>query len=151
VTIAALITEGIGPGGSVKYLLTEGLDIGTAVNLPGPILVSSGFNISDATSLVIKITRPDGSILTVSGTVGTKNAYTWVGLFEAGTYATYQPVEGDINLLGGYQIDLTYFGPTINLQPLLHSNFTVVDLSTFATSPSSGALGLVSARNIVWF
>lgn len=28
--IAALIVQGIGPGGSVKFLLTGGLDIGTA-------------------------------------------------------------------------------------------------------------------------
>jgi hypothetical protein len=33
-TIAALITQGIGPGGSVPYLLTGGLDLGEAVVQP---------------------------------------------------------------------------------------------------------------------
>ena len=33
-SIAALITQGIGPGGSVKYLLTGGLDLGAAVVAP---------------------------------------------------------------------------------------------------------------------
>lgn len=119
-------------------------------NLPGPLLVSAGYNISDATSLVIKITRPDGSILTVAGTVGSKDAYTWNGLYEAGTYAVYQPVAGDINLLGSYQVDLTYKGPTLH-PVLLHNNFFVTDLSTFATSPSSSPYGLVAVQNVVWF
>lgn len=119
-------------------------------NLPGPLLVSAGYNIADATALVIKITRPDGSILTVSGTVGSKDAYTWNGLYEAGTYAVYQPVAGDINLLGSYQVDLTYKGPTLH-PVLLHNNFFVTDLSTFATSPSSSPYGLVAVQNVVWF
>lgn len=40
-TIAALITEGIGPGGSVLYALTGGLDIGATP--PAPPLVYSGY------------------------------------------------------------------------------------------------------------
>lgn len=151
-SIAALITEGIGPGGSVKYLLTEGLDIGAPpVPVAGLLLVSAGFDISDATALNIKITRPDGSILNVAGTVGTENAYTLAGLYEAGTYATYQPVTGDINLAGGYVVDLTYVGPTIHLQPILHANFVVTDLASFTTTPPSFPFGFVSFRNVVWF
>lgn len=30
-TIAALITEGIGPGGSIKYVMTGGLDISSVI------------------------------------------------------------------------------------------------------------------------
>lgn len=30
-TIAALITEGIGPGGSIKYVMTGGLDISSTI------------------------------------------------------------------------------------------------------------------------
>lgn len=36
-SIAALITEGIGPGGSIPYLLTEGLDIGTPAPPTAPV------------------------------------------------------------------------------------------------------------------
>jgi hypothetical protein len=32
-TIAALITEGIGPGGSILYVMTGGLDIGAFVDI----------------------------------------------------------------------------------------------------------------------
>lgn len=38
-TIAALITEGIGPGGTVTYVLTGGLDLGTAP--PPPVVIES--------------------------------------------------------------------------------------------------------------
>lgn len=40
-SVRAIITEGIGPGGSVLYLLTGGLDIGATP--PAPPLVYSGY------------------------------------------------------------------------------------------------------------
>lgn len=41
-SIAALITQGIGPGGSVPYLLTGGLDIGAAVAAATPAVDVAG-------------------------------------------------------------------------------------------------------------
>lgn len=39
--ISALIVEGVGPGGSVKFLLTGGLDIGAAITVTAS--VETGF------------------------------------------------------------------------------------------------------------
>lgn len=42
-TVAALITQGIGPGSSITYVLTGGLDIGAAPEPPPVILTYSGY------------------------------------------------------------------------------------------------------------
>lgn len=42
-TIAALITEGIGPGGSIKYVMTGGLDISSTIpSIWTPAVIASG-------------------------------------------------------------------------------------------------------------
>ena len=40
-SIRALITEGVGPGGSLLYLLTGGLNIGAAAAIWTPVTASS--------------------------------------------------------------------------------------------------------------
>ena len=57
-SIAAIITEGIGPGGSVKYIMTLGYDIGSIPPPPVVTGIASGH---------LNITSGELEFLTISG------------------------------------------------------------------------------------
>lgn len=74
-----------------------------------------GFNISGYSTLSITFTKPDLTTLTVTNpaiTVGSMTIATTAGTFNAGTYALYTFVNGDVNVAGIWSARLTYTDAT---------------------------------------
>ena len=66
------------------------------------------FNMSADTSLSFTFTKPDLTTLTVTGTLGTVDVTTPLGIFSAYTYATYTFLVGQVNIAGPWTVRLTY-------------------------------------------
>lgn len=64
----------------------------------------TGFDMSSQTSLHIQFTKPNGTVLTVVGTLGTILS----APFSANQYVKYTFVNGDIDQAGSYQVRAIY-------------------------------------------
>lgn len=73
-------------------------EFGLTINL------NVNYDISAKTTLALDITRPDGTVLTKTPTVGTVP----LNGFLANQYAVYRTIAGDINQAGTYSMRLTY-------------------------------------------
>lgn len=78
------------------------------------LVVSYGYDVSNATALGVAITKPDLSVQelqTSDLTVGTTDRYTSAGLKKANTYVTYLMQQSDFTLSGLYTVRVSYSGP----------------------------------------
>jgi hypothetical protein len=66
------------------------------------------FNMANQTSLSFTFTKPDGTTLTVVGTLGVVQVSTPLGIFAADTYATYTFTSGQVTESGTWKVRLTY-------------------------------------------
>lgn len=67
------------------------------------------YDVSAATSLQMVITRPDGTTITGTPTVGQTDLVTDdMGTFASHKYCTYLFKTGDLNQVGTYQVRVTY-------------------------------------------
>jgi hypothetical protein len=74
------------------------------------------YDLSAATSLQIAITRPDGTKITGTPTVGQVDLATPdQGIFPARQYCTYLFAQGDLNQVGTYSARVTYTDSTKRL------------------------------------
>ena len=91
------------------------------------LLVSAGFDLTQATGLELKIQRPGDGVFVADPThvqVGTKARYFTLATLEPGQYVEYTLQPGDVTTVGPYVCQLTYYGP--NPGPFIaHSTFIV--------------------------
>lgn len=66
------------------------------------------FNMAAYASLTFNFTKPDGTVLTVPGTIGNTAITTPLGSFAAYTWASYTFQMGDVNQVGIYKVRLIY-------------------------------------------
>lgn len=79
------------------------------VNEYGVVLqFGTSFDMSAHTSLILNFTKPDGTTLSVSATLGAIDAVTPLGTFAAHTYVTYTFLSGQVNQTGSWTVRLTY-------------------------------------------
>lgn len=79
-------------------------------------LMNTDFDLSASTSIVLVVTRPDGTMLNITNpalTVGNVDIITNIGTFLANQYVKYVFVKGDVNQLGVYTARLYYFNTAI--------------------------------------
>lgn len=90
------------------------------------IRLATGFDMSSQTSLPIDFTKPDGSVLTVSGVLGTV-AITDddLGPLAANEYVNYSTVAGDIDQVGIWRACVTYIDAGPSNYPSKTTTFTV--------------------------
>lgn len=68
----------------------------------------ASFDMSAKTSLSLALTKPDGTVLTKTPTLGTIPLVTTLGTFAANEYVTYTFINGDVNQAGIWCAQLTY-------------------------------------------
>lgn len=96
-------------------------EYGLALNL------NVNYDISAATALQLAITRPDGTTITGTPTVGLVDLVTDDdGTYPAKKYCTYKFANGDLNQAGDYIARLTYTDATKRL---------ISDPTSFTVSP----------------
>lgn len=79
------------------------------VNEYGVILqFGVSFDMSVETFLSFTFTKPDGTTLTVMGTLGTSPVTTPLGIFAVHTYATYTFLQGQVDQAGTWEVRLKY-------------------------------------------
>lgn len=79
------------------------------------LLCNANYDLSSASSLMVAITRPDASTLSVPATLGTIDVTTDKGVYSANHYARYTLVDGDLSVVGEYLVRLTYLDSTKKL------------------------------------
>lgn len=89
--------------------------------------VNVNFDISAATSLQLVITRPDGTTITGTPTVGAVDLVTDDdGTYLANQYCSYTFIAGDLNQAGDYTARVTYTDASKHL---------ISDPTSFTVSP----------------
>jgi len=78
--------------------------------------VNTNYDMSAATSVVMDITRPDGSKIAAPAAVGLVDLATAdMGTFAAKKYCTYVFKDGDLNQPGDYRVRVVYTDSTKRL------------------------------------
>lgn len=89
--------------------------------------INVNYDISAATSVEMRITRPDGSTISAPATVGLVDLVTaGMGTFTAKKYCTYLFQDGDLNQSGDYQVRVVYTDSTKRL---------IADPTVFTVNP----------------
>ena len=76
---------------------------------------NSSFDMSAETSLSLALTKPDGTVLTKTPTLGVVPLVTTEGTFAANEYVTYTFINGDVDQAGIWCAQLTYNDATQHL------------------------------------
>lgn len=85
----------------------------------GTLYFSLGYNISAASTIVFDLTKPDGSVLTISAVLGSQDVInTPLGTLPANKWASYDFLAGELDQAGTWtaQATVTWTSPAKRLK-----------------------------------